>query len=82
MHSICLLTSMELIPIPDCSSLYMHSNDMNSFEKFIHEKVATINIIINKKTKIKTSLISQNESLFTLTILGQSLIDGTRGDSS
>ena len=38
MRSFCLLTSMELILIPNCSLLYLHSNDMNSFEKFILEK--------------------------------------------
>ena len=30
MHSFCWLTSMELILIPNCSLLYLHSNDVNS----------------------------------------------------
>ena len=34
MHSFCLLPSMEPILVPNCSILYLHSNDMNS-EKFI-----------------------------------------------
>ena len=32
MRSFCLLASMELILIPNCSLLYLHSNDMNSLK--------------------------------------------------
>ena len=32
MHSFCLLASMELILIPNCSLLYLYSNDMNNFK--------------------------------------------------
>ena len=31
----CLLTSMELILIPNCSLLYLHSNDVNHLKSFI-----------------------------------------------
>ena len=30
--SFCLLASMELILVANCSSLYLHSNDMNSLK--------------------------------------------------
>ena len=33
MHSFCLLTSLELIHIPNCSLLCLHSNDMK-FDNF------------------------------------------------
>ena len=36
MGSFCLLTSMEQIPIPNCSILHLHSYNMK-FEKFILE---------------------------------------------
>ena len=29
-QSFCLLTSLELVHIPNCNSLYLHSNNMNS----------------------------------------------------
>ena len=38
MHSFCWLASMELILIPNCSLLYLHSNDIEQFEKFILKK--------------------------------------------
>ena len=38
MHSFCLLTSMELILIPNCSLLYLHSNDMNSSKSLFLKK--------------------------------------------
>ena len=31
MRSFCLLTSMELILSPNCSLMYLHSNDMNNY---------------------------------------------------
>ena len=34
MCSFCVLTSMELILVPNCSLLYMHSNYKNSLEIF------------------------------------------------
>ena len=40
MHSFCLLASMELILISNCSLLHLYSNDMNSL------KVIKIIIII------------------------------------
>ena len=46
MHSFCLLTSMKLILIPNCSSLYLHSNDVNSLKSLLLNKVIAINIII------------------------------------
>ena len=54
MLSFCSLTSMEPILIPNCSLLYLHSNDMNSWKKFISEKkVIAINTIdINKNLQI------------------------------
>ena len=56
MHSFCLLTSMELTLIPDCSLLYLHSNDMNSLKSVFKKKkrVIAINIIVIKKTRIKS----------------------------
>ena len=40
MRSFCLLASMELNLIPDYSLLYLHSNDINSFQSvFLREKV-------------------------------------------
>ena len=33
-----LLTSMELIPIPNCSILYFHSNNINSLESLFFKK--------------------------------------------
>ena len=38
MCKFCLLTSMELIPIPNFSLLYLHSNDMNSLNSLILKK--------------------------------------------
>ena len=38
MCSFCLLTSMEQIPIPNCSLLYLHSNDMNNLKSSASEK--------------------------------------------
>ena len=47
MRSFCLLTSMELILTPNCSLLYLQSNDMNSLIKFILDVfVIAINRII------------------------------------
>ena len=38
MCSFCLLTSMELILIPNCSLFYLHSNDMNSLKSLFLKK--------------------------------------------
>ena len=52
MHIFCLLTSMELIPIPNCSLYYLHSNDIKNLKSFfLKKKVAAINITVFKKTK-------------------------------
>ena len=48
--SFCLLASIEQILVPNCSLLYLHSNDMNSLKKlFLKRKVTAINIIVIKK---------------------------------
>ena len=56
MCSICLLTSMELILIPNCSLLHFLSNGVNSLKMFFLEKkiIATIilKIIINHKKRL------------------------------
>ena len=55
MHSFCLLTSMELIHIPNCSLLYLHSNDMNSLRMYTWKiRVMAINIIVITKPQIKS----------------------------
>ena len=51
MCSFCLLASMELILIPTCSLLYLHSNDMKVPVGIVGEKVIDINIICFKKIK-------------------------------
>ena len=52
MHSFCLLTSMELIIIANCSILYLHSNDTNNLKSlFLKKKVIPINIIVIKNHK-------------------------------
>ena len=38
MCSFCLLASMELIFTPNCSLLYLHSNDMNSLKSLLLKK--------------------------------------------
>ena len=38
MGSFCLLTAMELIPTPNCSALYLHSNNIDSLKSSIQEK--------------------------------------------
>ena len=48
MHSFCLLTSEELIAMPNCSLLkYLHSNDMNSLKSAL---------LIGKKVIASTNL--------------------------
>ena len=46
MCSFCLLSSMDLIPIPNFSLLYLDSNDMNSFKSVYLKKVTAMNIIV------------------------------------
>ena len=55
MCNFCLLASMEILQ-PNCSILYLQSNDINS-EKFILDKrnIIAINIIV-----IKTTVVSQS----------------------
>ena len=50
---VCLLASMEMILMPNCSLLYLHSNDMNSFKNEFLKKVIAINIIVIK-TQMKS----------------------------
>ena len=38
LRSLCLLTLMELILIPNGSLVYLHSNDINSLKSLILEK--------------------------------------------
>ena len=46
MRSFCLLTSIKLILIPNCSLLYLHSNDTYvQFQKFIIKKGIATNLI-------------------------------------
>ena len=52
MCSFCLLTLMEPILIPNCSILYLHSNDINSL-KSLHLKKEVI-AINNKTLQIKS----------------------------
>ena len=47
MHSFCLLTSQKLILRPNCSILYLHSNNNKLKSLFLEKKVAAINIIVN-----------------------------------
>ena len=56
MCSICLLVSMELTLIPNCSSLYLHSNDMNNLKSLLlKKKFIVINkIVIKIETQIKS----------------------------
>ena len=37
-QSFCSLTSMELFHIPNCNSLYLHSNNMNSLKSLFEKK--------------------------------------------
>ena len=53
MRNFCLLTSIELVLIPNCSLLNLHSNDINSLKSSFLKKVIAINIIVIKKPKIK-----------------------------
>ncbi len=39
MHSFCFLASTELIHIPNCNILYLHSNYMNSLKRVFLKKV-------------------------------------------
>ena len=39
MHSFCLLTSVELILVPNCSLLHVHSNNMNSLINVFMKKI-------------------------------------------
>ena len=41
MRSFCLLTSMELILIPNCSLLHLHSNDTKSLRNYSLKKAKT-----------------------------------------
>ena len=43
-----LLTSVELILVPNCSILYLHSNNINSLKSLFEIKVTAINIIVVK----------------------------------
>ena len=56
MPSFCLLNSMELIPIPNCSLLYMHSNDMNSLKRFVFTKTVIATNIVIKTHKLSTGV--------------------------
>ena len=52
-HSFCLLGSMGLIPIPNCSLLHLHSNDTNNLKSLLLKKSYSYKhnekkIIINK----------------------------------
>ena len=47
MCSVCLLTSMELILIPNCSLLYLHSNNMNSLKSIFMKKKSYSNSFSN-----------------------------------
>ena len=42
MCSFCLLSSMKLIRVPNCSLLYLHTNDVNSLNFFLDNKVIAI----------------------------------------
>ena len=53
MYSFCLLASMELILIPNCSILYLHSNNRNSSKSLFMKKVIAINIL-SQKLQIKS----------------------------
>ena len=44
MHSFCLLTSMELLPIPNFNLLYLDSNDMNNLKTLFLKKKRVIAI--------------------------------------
>ena len=44
MHSFCLLTSMALIPIPNCSLL--HCNNMNSLKRLFLEEKKEVTILV------------------------------------
>ena len=50
MHSFCLLASMKRILIPNCSILYLHSNDMNSLKRLFLKK--STNIIVKRINKV------------------------------
>ena len=51
-HSFCLLTSLELVLILNCSLLYFHSNIMNSLKRFILINVRAINIVLKKPNSV------------------------------
>ena len=58
MHSFCLLTLMELILIPNCGLLHLHSNDMNSLNSsFLEKKIVAISIIVVIKNQLTNSVI-------------------------
>ena len=45
MRNFCLLTTMELILIPNCSLLYLHYNGMNNLESLFLKKKVIAGII-------------------------------------
>ena len=61
---------MELILIQNCSILYLHCNDMNSFKSVFlkrKKKVRAINILLQKKKKKekkKSRRVSEPDELF------------------
>ena len=63
MRNFCLHTSKELILIPNCSLLYLHSNDTNSLESLVLEILAiniilVINIIQNSTSEVQAQKVN------------------------
>ena len=58
MHRFCLLTTMELILIPNCSLLYLHSNDIKSLKIICLKKVIAKYNFSNKSNRLTTGVYS------------------------
>ena len=59
MRSFCLLASMQLILIPNCSLLYLHSNGVNSLKNvFLKKKYIYIYISYKYNCYIKPQIMS------------------------
>ena len=70
-HSFCLLTSMELIPIPNCKLLYLHSNDMKSLKSLFLKKKKSYGYDIKTKNNWLNDLFSLSVSLVGLLVQTQ-----------
>ena len=59
---------VELIIIPNCSLMHLHSNNRNSLKSLSLKKVIAINIIVIKNTQIKSKCNGLREHITCLYI--------------